>query len=165
MCYQSCWWVLFHPLAQFISRLKWLHLLPEFIVELELSHLFIVKYSNKVDNFSPLPDRKGKIKLEKNIEGKHHLKLINKWWVELSFLCPNSAKLSCDVVFWTKKVTWILSYTNILGDIKYLVLGVPRREIPHVKLVSSLTIYGNTWFLRHRRKPNVSWSFLRSLLI
>ena len=159
--------MLLHPSAQSISRLKWLLLLPEFIGELEhqFSQSFIVKYSVKVDNSSPLQDTEGKIKLEKNIKGEHHLKLINKWWVELSFLCPGSAKLSCDVVFWMKEVTWILKYTNILGDRKCLVLGVPRREIPRVKLVSSSTIYGNTWFLKHGRKPNVSWSFLRSLQI
>ena len=34
-----------------------------------------------------------------------------------------------------------------------------------VELASSLMIYGNTWFLKNRREPNVSWSFVRSLLI
>jgi len=145
----------------------WLHLLPEFIGELEhwFSHSFTAKYSPKVDSSSPLQDTEGKIKLEQNIECKHHLKLINKWWVQLPFLCPGSAKLSCDVVFWTKGVTWILKYTNILGDRKCLVLGIPRREIPRVKLVSSLMIYGNTWLMKHRRKPNVSWYFPPSLPI
>jgi len=104
-CHPSCRWVLLHPSAQFISRLKWLHLLPEFIGELEhrISHSFIVKHSGKVDNSSPLQDTKGKIRLEKKIEGEHHLKLINKWSVELPFLCAGSAKLSCGVVFSTKK--------------------------------------------------------------
>jgi len=51
------------------------------------------------DSSSPLQDTEGKIKLEQNIEGEHHLKLVNKWGVELPFLCPGSAKLLCDVVF------------------------------------------------------------------
>jgi len=54
-------------------------LLPEFIGELEhqFSQSFIVKYSGEGDSSSSLQDTKGKI--EKEIKGKQHLKLKNKW--------------------------------------------------------------------------------------
>jgi len=64
-----------------------------------------------------------------------------------------------------KKVTWILRYMNILSERNTLVLGTATKKIPCVELALSLMIYGNTWFLKNRREPNVSWSFVWSLLI
>ena len=64
-----------------------------------------------------------------------------------------------------QEMTWILKYTNILDERNTLVLGAATKTIPHVELASSLMIYGNTWFPKNRREPNVSWSFVRSLLI
>ena len=84
---------------------------------------------------------------------------------ESSFLCVGSPNLSYGVVFSMKEVTWILKYTNILDERNTLVLGTATKTIPRVELALSLMIYGNTWFPKNRREPNVSWSFVRSLLI
>ena len=80
-----------------------------------------------------------------------------------SFLRVGGSNLSCSLVFSRKEVT--LKYTNIISERNTLGLVTAAKTIPRVKLALSLTIYGNTWFPKHRRKPNVSWYFPRSLLI
>jgi len=83
---------------------------------------------------------------------------ISSWQAngELNVSCLDSAKHSCNVVFSSKKVTWILRYTeSILGDRKSSVLGGFSRTILRVKAGSSSMIYGITWCLKHRKEPNV----------
>jgi len=82
---------------------------------------------------------------------------------ELNVSCLGSAQHLCDVVFFSKKMTLILRYTeSILCDRKSSVLGVSSRMILHVKSVSSSTIYGITLYLKHRKEPNVGWSLTQS---
>ena len=63
-------------------------------------------------------------------------------------------------------MSWILKFTkNILYGRNFSPLGGPQRTSPCVKLPSSLTISGNTWFQNYRRKRNVSQFLPRSLPI
>jgi len=168
-CHPTCRWVLLHPSAQSISRLKWLLLLTEFIGGLEhkFPRSFIVKYSAKVDSSSSLQATQGR--LAKNIEGEHHLKLKKNDELSFLFALPGSPNVSCGVVFSMKEVTWILKYKNIIGERNALVLRTTTKTMSRVELASSLMIYGNTWSPKNRRepnvRPNVSWSFPWSLLI
>ena len=82
---------------------------------------------------------------------------------ELNVSCLGSVQHLCDVVFFSKKMTLILRYTEgILCDRKSWVLGVSSRMILHVKSMSSSTIYGITLYPKHRKEPNVGWSLTQS---
>ena len=83
---------------------------------------------------------------------------------ELNATCLSNANHSHNVVLSSKEVTWILRYTeSILCDGRSPVLGISQRMILCVKPALSLTIYGITWYLKHRKEPNVSLSFPRLL--
>ena len=116
----SCRWALLCPSAQSISTLKWLYLLSDFIGELEhrFPQSFIVKYSDKADSSSPLQDTEGKLK--KNIECKRHLKLTNKWWVELP----------------VRKQSWIIMWCSILKDGSDLKIEIHKTHSWQSKILS-----------------------------
>jgi len=93
---------------------------------------------------------------------------ISNWQTngELSTPCLGSAKHSYNVVFSSEKVAWISRYTDsTLYDGRSSVLGAFQRMILRVKSMSSMMIYGITWYPKHMKEPIVGWSWPHLLQI
>jgi len=119
---------------------------------------------------SSTPTRRMVLVISETLKGNSRKTLressISSWQVngELNTTCLSSTKHSHNVVLSTKEVTWIMRYTeSIFCDGRSPVSGISQRVTLCAKPVLSLMIYGITWYLKHRKEPNVGWSLPQSL--